>query len=44
MLRGTPARASHDYVRAGTSGLCAALDLVTGRVIRHCARISDSRH
>jgi len=33
MLPGTPARASHDYVRAGTSSLYAALDLATGKVI-----------
>jgi transposase len=33
MLPGTPARASHDYVRSGTSSLYAALDLATGKVI-----------
>jgi transposase len=33
MLPGTPARASHDYVRHGTSSLYAALDLATGKVI-----------
>ena len=33
MLPGTPARATHDYVRAGTSSLYAALDLSTGKVI-----------
>ena len=33
MLPGTPARATHDYVRAGTSSLYAALDLATGQVI-----------
>ena len=33
MLPGTPARASHDYKRAGTSSLYAALDLTTGKVI-----------
>jgi len=43
MLPGTPARASHDYVRHGTSSLYAALDLTTGKVIgalhgRHRAR------
>jgi transposase len=32
MLPGTPAKASHDYVRNGTSSLYAALDLATGRV------------
>lgn len=43
MLPGTPARASHDYVRHGTSSLYAALDVTTGKVIgalhsRHRAR------
>ncbi len=33
MLPGSPARASHDYVRHGTSSLYAALDLTTGKVI-----------
>jgi transposase len=33
MLPGTPARASHDYVRHGTSSLYAALDVATGKVI-----------
>ena len=33
MLPGVPARASHDYKRAGTSNLYAALDLSTGKVI-----------
>jgi transposase len=33
MLPGTPARASHDYVRAGTSSLYAALDITSGKVI-----------
>ncbi len=33
MMPGTPQRASHDYVRAGTSSLYAALDLTTGKVI-----------
>jgi transposase len=33
MLPGTPARASHDYVRHGTSTLYAALDMATGKVI-----------
>ncbi|MFA4092024.1 IS630 family transposase [Mycobacteroides chelonae] len=33
MLPHTPARASHDYVRHGTSSLYAALDLVSGKVI-----------
>ncbi len=33
MLPGTPARATHDYKRHGTSSLYAALDLSTGKVI-----------
>jgi transposase len=33
VLPGTPARASHDYVRHGTSSLYAALNLTTGKVI-----------
>jgi len=33
MLPGTPRRAPHDYRRAGTSSLYAALDLTTGKVI-----------
>ena len=33
MLPGTPARASHDYVRYGKSSLYAALDLATGKII-----------
>ncbi|GAA3339095.1 IS630-like element ISMsm2 family transposase [Amorphoplanes nipponensis] len=33
MLPGVPARATHDYKRAGTSSLYAALDLATGTVI-----------
>ena len=33
MMPGVPARASHDYKRAGTSSLYAALDLATGQVI-----------
>jgi transposase len=33
MLPGTPARATHDYKRAGTSTLFAALELATGKVI-----------
>ena len=33
MLPGSPARASHDYVRHGTSSLYAALDVATGTVI-----------
>jgi transposase len=33
MMPGTPARATHDYRRAGTSSLYAALDITTGKVI-----------
>ena len=33
MMPGVPARATHDYKRAGTSNLYAALDLATGQVI-----------
>src|SRR5215207_3360130 len=33
MLPGSPARATHDYKRAGTSSLYAALDLASGKVI-----------
>ncbi|MFP5254205.1 MAG: IS630 family transposase, partial [Actinomycetes bacterium] len=33
MLPGTPARATHDYKRSGTSTLFAALEVATGKVI-----------
>lgn len=33
MLPGTPERATHDYKRAGTSSLYAALDIASGKVI-----------
>lgn len=33
MMPGTPQRASHDYVRNGTSSLYAALDIASGKVI-----------
>ena len=33
MMPGVPARATHDYRRAGTSSLYAALDIGTGKVI-----------
>jgi transposase len=33
MLPGTPERATHDYRRAGTSSLYAALDITSGKVI-----------
>jgi transposase len=33
LLPGTPQRATHDYRRAGTSSLYAALDVATGQVI-----------
>ena len=38
MLPGTPARASHDYLRAGTSSLYAALDIATRQGDRLTAR------
>ncbi len=34
VLPGTPARATHDYKRNGTSSLFAALNTTSGRVIR----------
>jgi len=34
VLPGTPARATHDYKRNGTSSLFAALELASGKVIR----------
>ena len=37
MLPGVPERATHDYRRAGTSSLYAALDLTTGKVIGRVA-------
>jgi transposase len=40
MLPGTPARATHDYVRNGTVDLFAALNVGTGEVITH----TDRRH
>jgi transposase len=33
ILPGTPARMSHDYKRNGTTSLCAALDIASGKVI-----------
>ncbi|MGV9871142.1 IS630 family transposase [Rhodococcus koreensis] len=33
MMPGTPQRATHDYIRNGTSSLYAALDIVSGKVI-----------
>jgi transposase len=33
MMPGTPQRLTHDYVRAGTTTLFAALDIATGKVI-----------
>lgn len=33
LLPGTPARASHDYIRHGTTSLFAALDVASGSVI-----------
>jgi transposase len=37
-LPGRPEKASHDYVRHGTTSLFAALDVATGRVIGTCHR------
>ena len=36
MLPGTPARATHDYVRHGTTTLFAALEVATGKVTDAC--------
>lgn len=33
MVPGVPERRSHDYVRAGTNALFAALEVATGKVI-----------
>lgn len=33
MMPGVPERATHDYVRAGTTTLFAALDVISGKVI-----------
>src|SRR5438067_2038117 len=38
VLPGRPPKASHDYVRHGTTSLFAALDVATGRVIGACHR------
>jgi len=38
VLPGRPAKASHDYVRHGTTSLFAALDVATGKVIGTCQR------
>lgn len=38
MRPGQPERHTHDYRRAGTTDLFAALDVRAGRVIGHCAR------
>jgi transposase len=38
LLPGTPGRASHDYVRHGTTSLFAALDVATGTVIGQTQR------
>jgi transposase len=37
-LPGRPEKASHDYVRHGTTSLFAALDVATGKVIGTCQR------
>lgn len=33
MMPGVPARTTHDYIRYGTTGLFAALDIATGKAI-----------
>ena len=38
LLPGRSEKASHDYVRHGTTALFAALDVVTGKVIGACHR------
>src|SRR5947209_2624778 len=38
LLPGRPEKASHDYVRHGTTSLFAALDVATGAVIGECHR------
>jgi transposase len=38
LLPGRPEKASHDYIRHGTTSLFAALDVATGRVIGTCCR------
>jgi transposase len=38
LLPGRPEKASHDYVRHGTTSLFAALDVATGKVIGACHR------
>jgi transposase len=38
VLPGRPPKASHDYVRHGTTSLLAALEVATGRVIGACHR------
>jgi transposase len=38
LLPGSPGRASHDYVRHGTTSLFAALDVATGKVIGQTQR------
>ena len=40
MLPGMPERATHDYGRAGTSSLYAALDITTGQVIGRCTTVT----
>ena len=43
MLPGTPERATHDYKRAGTSSLYAALDITTGQGDRAAALPATAR-
>ena len=38
LLPGRPEKASHDYVRHGTTSLFAALDVATGKVVGACQR------
>ena len=38
LLPGRAEKASHDYVRHGTTSLFAALDVATGKVIGECHR------
>ena len=41
MMPGVPARASHDYKRAGTSSLYAALDIASGQRLSRTGRSSS---
>lgn len=37
LRRGIPARQTHDYIRHGTTNLCAALNVLDGTVLARCA-------